>query len=514
MGRVLTNNTTLAYGLQGDIGDTIVVGDDWFLLEPNTIADFGATLTTVPRSPISKNRQRRKGVTTDLDSAAGFDGDLTISHFNDFIQAFMFAISTLSQTSRIPTNITTGVITFPAITNGDEDFFLGTGTVTSLVHGRGFSNAANNTLFELDAASSTTDITATGAGLVDETPPTNAQIELAGARPATTSDLSIVVTPAVPGVSGATAVLTSASDITDFSVLGLTVGQFIHIGGETSATQFTTCIGYARVRIIGTDTLTLDKLDSTVVNDTGSGDDVDLLFGRFTRNVPVDDATYYKEQYIMFEMTFPGLDNPTADMYQYSRDNLANTMAFNLPLSDKATITFAFIGTDTDDPVDTQKTGAVTPITPNQTGAFSTTADIARLQATTVFEDDLSTDFKSLTITLNNNVSAEKVIGNLGARFMNTGNFEVDLQSQLLFTNADVVTAIRNNDAVTMDWRLSNADGVIYTDIPNMTFGDGSREFPVNETVLINITGEAYGDDSSPFTYSAGVSQFPVGPST
>ena len=85
MGRVLTNNTTLSYAVEETLG-VLPGSPTWFILEPNSIGTYGATITTVARSPVSQNRQRRKGTVTDLDSAVEWEGDLTLSHFVDFIQ--------------------------------------------------------------------------------------------------------------------------------------------------------------------------------------------------------------------------------------------------------------------------------------------------------------------------------------------------------------------------------------------------------------------------------------------
>ncbi len=513
MARVLTNNTTLAFGLQPAQG---IDPTQFTLLEPNAITEFGATITTVARSPISKGRQLRKGLVTDLDSTAAFDSDLTGSSFKAFNESFIFSTSVNADLDFNPSAVTATGYTVPALTAAQAGKLLFTaGGPISLIFSRAFSTAVNNGLKALTVNPATSATELAVAGLtIEAVPPTNAETEIGGIRPEI-GDLAIVVTAAVAGVSPATAVLSSgnnaATNNIDFTVLGLTVGQFVHVGGVLAGNQFSAGAGYARITAIAAGQLDLDKLDTALTTDPGAGEIVDLLFGRFTRNVDVDAADFI-EQFLMFEATFDKLDNPAADMFQYSKDNLANTMAVNLPLTDKATITFGFIGTDTDNPTATQKTGALTPISPNQTGGFSTTADTARLQVTSIIEEALSTDFKSLTLTLTNNASAEKVLSQLGAKFMNTGNFEANLEAQLLFTNADVVSAIRDNDTVALDFRVNNDDGAIYFDIPNMALGDGSREFPVNETVLINISGQAFGDPASIFTYSLGVSQFPIVP--
>ena len=74
-------------------------------------------------------------------------------------------------------------------------------------------------------------------------------------------------------------------------------------------------------------------------------------------------------------------------------------------------------------------------MTPAETAAFNTTADIARLRITDV--DELRNHNRlqeSLTLNLSNNVSPEKVVGQLGAKYVNFGNFEVGLEAQLIFS--------------------------------------------------------------------------------
>ncbi|RUQ78142.1 hypothetical protein ELZ22_17345, partial [Brucella abortus] len=101
-------------------------------------------------------------------------------------------------------------------------------------------------------------------------------------------------------------------------------------------------------------------------------------------------------------------------------------------------------------------------------------------------------------------------IGRLGAAFMNTGNFEVNVEAQVLFTNGDVVAAIRENETVALDFILKNEDGAIAVDIPSMTLGGGGRDFPVNESVLLNSTGMAFKDAT--LETSIGVSLFAIVP--
>lgn len=494
MSRSLTNKFSLSYAIEASLG---VAGTSWFLLEPNTISTFGATITTVPRDPISKTRQRKKGAVTDLDSAVEIEADLTMSHLTDFIEAFFFVTAVNADMVFNPSAVTGTGYTVPAITAAQSPKL----ETYTLMFARGFTTAANNglKLVNADIATSATEITVTGL-TVEASPPANAELEYAGVR-AATSDLAITVT------SGVATLVSSAT--LNFTVLGLTVGQFIHVGGLLTANQFSAGAGFGRITSITATTLLLDKLDSTIATDPGTGDTVDLLFGRFMRNVDVDDSEFL-ERTFTFEGAFADLDSVGTDEFEYAKGNFCNTMAFNLPLTDKATITFGFVGTDTDVPTTTRKTGASTAKSPNKTAAFNTSSDIARLRITNVDETGLTTDFKSLTLTINNNVTPEKVLATLGAKFINTGNFDIDIEAQLLFTEGDVVAAIRNNTTVTMDFQVNNDDGAIYFDIPSMTLGGGGKDFPVDESILINTTAQAF-EDTTLLT-SLGASLFAVVP--
>lgn len=517
MGRVLTNNVGLSYNIETAVG---TAGTVWFLLEPNAINTFGATISTVARSPISPDRQRRKGTVTDLDSAVEFEADLTLSSFLDFIEGFCFVTGTNSDATISVSNVdgTNDEYDVAALsaTVADKLEFATTEYAT-MIYARGFTNSANNGLKQLDAdvATSATAVGVTDTALVDEaSPPANAQIELAGLRFLNAStDITVAF-------SGTSLTITEGGTIGawDWANFPLTVGQVIFIGSADSSGNVQNALqdsaaddtfGYARITSITTNVLTCDKVDTTLqVASPTSDTTLDIMFGNFIRNVAVTSSEYL-ERTFHFEAEYDNLDTGGGDEYQYAKGNYCNTVTFDLPLTDKATATFGFIGTDTDDPVvaASRKSGASSATDPVATDAYNTTNDIARLRVTDTDESGLSTDFKSLSLTLNNNVSPEKVLGTLGAAFVNTGNFDVDLEAQLVFTNGEVIDRIRANTTVTMDFVINNDDGAIAVDIPAMTLGDGSREFPVNESVLINLTCTAFKDPT--LDTSIGVSTFP-----
>lgn len=526
MAQVLTNNTTLAYAIESSPG-VLPGSPTWKTLEPNNIGKYGAEITTVARNPISALRQRRKGTVVDLDAASEHDADLTIASLVDFAEGFLYAAATNADLTFVGRSVNGTGFIIPAATAAQAAKLQFTsGGPISLVFAAGYQNAANNGMKPLTADTGLAGTALAFSGAVVETAPTNAEVSIAGIR-AEAGDLAF-------SRSGDIGTLTSgngaSSNPINFTTLGLTVGQWVHIGGLLAANQFAGAssvksLGYARIRAIAAGSLTLDKLDSRLINSDGTstgagGTEIptDLLFGRFIRNVPVTSSEFLRRTY-QFEAGYDQLyetDPPTPvanpDGFEYVKGNYANEMTWEMPLTDKSTITFAFIALNTDDLVDNsgRKTNAATPIAPLQTGAFNTSADFARLRIADVDATGLTSDFKDMTVTVANGVTPEKVLGRLGARYVNLGNFELDVETEALFTSPLVVARIKANTTATMDWILRNDDGAIVADVPSCTIGNGAKSFPLNESVRIALEVQAHAD--SFFGTSFSLSLFPATP--
>lgn len=387
------------------------------------------------------------------------------------------------------------------------DIVLGTTSITfnsysppaasTLVFARGFATAANNGLKTVAAGSTSTNIRVNGLTAETVAATENATVEIAGYSTAA-GDLDV----------NASGNLTSTS--LDFRTLGLSVGQFIWVGGDAALNKFSNAAnsGLARVTAIAQNLLTLDKKTQAFVTEANTTQEVHIYFGRFVKNVQRSNYLY-SEQSFQFEAAYPNLISGSTG-FEYSKGNYCNQMTITLPLTDKATVEFGFIGTDTPAPSTTRATNASSPRKVVRRDAFNTTPDVLRLRVTEVDETGITTDFKNATIIFNNNVSPEKVIGTLGARYMNTGNFEVNIDTSVLFTSEGVLAAIRANDTVTMEIALKNEDGGLVLDVPAMTMGGGGKEMPVNESVQLQSTGEAF--EHSTLGTSIGVSVFPYLP--
>lgn len=512
MGRVLTNQVSLAYAIEQTLG-VLPGSPTWKRVEPNDISTFGATITKVARDPISPDRQRRKGTTTDLDSAVEYEADTTQDSVKDFIEGFMFASARYpfaggAQQPPVQSGAAFQNLSAVAATPGYAHDALASGfpyDVGTLVFARGFSNdVANNAsgaLQEVDAAGSTTSTPIVGGAQVNETPgnQANAQLEIGGRR------------GAISDITWTQATLTIGSTVLDFTTLGLNLGQLLHLGGLTSANQFAGGVLFGRIRSISANAIVLDKVTGTLTaDDTGAGLRIDILFGCWIRNVPVDDPDFLERSY-QFELGLPNLQVPgPGDEFQYSLGNQANLLTVAAPLTDKSTLTPAFVGLDTPNPTTTRAAGAATPVLPVETVAYNTSSNIGRLRIQEEDGTEITQCFTDLTMTLNNQITPQKCLGTLGAVFLNNGNLLVDFDATVLLTDSRLQSAVRDNRTMSFDLLLQNDDGGVNLDIPSLTLGDGALELPRNESVTISEAGEAFGDPS--LGYTASWSLFPALP--
>lgn len=360
MARVSTTKTGISYAIESALG--VIPTADWRKLEPNTFSRFGANVTTTARTPISLQRDRRKGTITDQDSGVEIEGDLTLSHIRDFTEGFAMADATNSDLILKVTavNATNSFTLASALTATQAGKTISTAKVASLFYLRGV-NSANGGLRSLNtqpaAASANLML---GSDSSAQTNLRNAQAEIAGVRGlANQRAFTWDWDPAT-----LTATLRNAATGTfNWNALGLSVGQYIHIGsldGTTVTNAFRNVssndmYGLARIKSVNGLNLVCDKVDPKLQFDHTMQilTTVDILFGQFIRTVSIADAAFLEQSY-SFEQILPDLGGIGTDMYEYSRGNYCNQMSFNIPLADKATVTFGFEGTTTDRPTRTR----------------------------------------------------------------------------------------------------------------------------------------------------------------
>lgn len=471
--KIDSNVTGLRYCVETALG---TAGTTWVPLDPNSYNDFGGSFTKVARAPINTKRSRFKGVLTDLDAAGGFNIDMTQTNIQDLMPGFMFA--PFSEKAKLfPTAVTAGTHYTVASSTGI--------LANDLVFASGFGIAGNN---GLKLVTSVTGTTVVCSGLTAEaSPPAGASIVRVGHQFAS-ADATITA-------SGTLATLgATAKNLTQ---LGLVPGEFIHIGGDAAITQFANAanLGFARVRSVTATAVTLDKAEQTLVTDTGSGKTIQIFFGRVLKNL--DGSNIVRTSY-QLERTLGAPDDaqPTQIQSEYLVGAVPNELTMVIDTADKVNMDMGFmaINYETRTGVTGVKAGTRPALTSGK--AFNTSSHFARIKMALVSQTAVAPTAlfgytTEIRLTINNNLSAAKAIGTLGAFEMTAGTFEVGGNVTAYFQDVTAIDALRNNSDVTFDIIAVKDNSGFAIDVPLVSLGDGRLNVELNTPITLPLSLEA-----------------------
>lgn len=468
-------------GEQGFAGTAV-----WQELDPNSYSDFGGQTTTVARNPINRSRQNQKGTITDLDASGAYNADFTQTQATlKSLQNFFFAAQRAKPTTA-PLNSAATVIT--EVDAADGFAIAGADTLGfepgHLVLVRDFADGRNNGLKTVAT------VTADGIDVAetvyaDAAPNAWASVKVVGFEFA--AGTASLVLP----VGGMPQLVISGGSFLD---MGLIPGEWIFIGGDLAANRFETSTGFARVKSISATVLTLDKVHFAAVADAGAGKSLRIFFGDVIKNESDPDLIRQRTQ--QFRRTL-GRD---ADGIQseYLVGAQANQLTLNLPSANKLTADLTYVAMD--NPLRTGlegvKPGLQVDLQKN-VGAFNSSSDFSRIKVGRISEvnaniEPLVSFFTDGTLTVNNNVTALKALGTLGAFALNAGNFVVGGTLNGYFSTVDAVRAVRNNDTVTLDIILVKENAGVIWDIPAMSLGGGRVAVEQDQAVKIPLENMAY----------------------
>jgi len=488
--KIDSNITGLAYAEEAALG--LLPGEGglsgtpvWRRLQPNSYSDFGGEIITVAPNPINPSRQRRKGVTTDLNASGGFNHNLTYENLTNLMQGVFFA-STRKQGEEIVTAVDLD------LANPDEYEVASTAgfIVGNLIIGKNFANSANNSLNVVSAVTSNTSVEVVTGQLTNEaSPPANAMIKVVGFQFAD-ADAEINVTGNLP-------ILTSTA-VTDLTTLGIVPGQWVYIGGDVSANTFTAAAnnGFKRVRSVTATAITFDKSDMAMVADAGvSGKLIRMFYGDVLRN---ETGALIRRRTYNIERTLGAPDDaqPSQIQSEVLLGAVPNEMSLNIPQADLASIDFTFLATDNE-----QRNGVTGP---KQTGVidsasateYNTSSDVGRIRLGTVSSVDeapsaLFAYVTEATISINNNVTPNKAVGTLGAFDMTAGTFEVSGELTAYFSNVAATQAVRTNADVTLDISFVKDNTAMIFDLPLISLGDGRLNVEIDAPITLPLSTDA-----------------------
>lgn len=479
--KIDSNITGLAFAEESILGS--LPGEDgepgtpvWNQLNPNSYSDFGGEIITVAPNPINPSRQRRKGVTTDLNASGGINHNLTFANLSNIMQGVMFA-SVREKGYEEPTAVTAALFEV-AETAG---FLVG-----SLFKGQGFSEADNNGLHVSTAVVADVSVAAATTA-AEAAPPTSANIRVVGFEGAA-GDIDVVGGAVFP---------TLTSTLLDFTTLGLVVGQWVFVGGDLAANKFVAAAnnGFKRVRSIAAGILTFDKSDAAMTTEASTTETIQLFFGDVIRN---ESGTLITRRSYNVEriLGVPDSDAPAEIQSEVLIGAVPSEMVLNIPSADLLNIDLSFVATDNE-----QRLGSVGPkqtgiVQPWAAKEYNTSSDIRRIRLSTISETDpaplpLFAFVMEATININNNISPNKAVGVLGAFDVTAGTFAVSGSLKAYFADIAAVAAVRANSDVTLDMTFVRDNQGIVFDFPLISLGDGRLTVEVDQPITLPLNTDA-----------------------
>lgn len=480
--KIDSNVTGLAYAVEASL-KTLPGSPVWYELEPNSYSDFGGELSNVARAPINPSRQRKKGKIVDLDASGRFNTDITRSNMTRLLQGFFFA-DAREKFATQPLNGTAVPIT--SVDGTLEDYKAAAGldgaVVGSLIKASGFGESANNGL------KTVTTVTATAItvseDIVDEAaPPSAAKLETVGFQGAA-GDLDLTV-------SASSIVLESTA--LDFTTLGLTVGEWVFVGGDATGNKFVNNEpGYARISSIAANALGFDDTTFTASTETGTGLEIQLFFGTVIRNEK--DPALIKRRSFNIERQLGQDANGTQS--EYLEGAISNEFTLNIPQADKLNADLSFVAMDNTQRDGTQGLKAGDRVSARAEDAFNTSSDIYRIKMNVVDPATLNPTalfgyVSEASIAINNNVTPNKAVAVLGAFDATAGDFEVSGSVTAYFSEVAAVKAVRNNSDVALNFiAAQNNTGFVY-DIPLLALGGGRLNVEKDAPITIPVDTNA-----------------------
>lgn len=476
----------------------------WLPTEVNSYGDAAAKFTKVARSPIDSDRQRKKGVTTDLDANFSMTSDFTSYNLQQFLPGMFYADYRVKQELGGAGQIVS--------VNGSNQFTAAGGLtvfpVGALIVLRLGTQAAGNSNRVLRVTVSTATLLTVNETITAETLPTTAKLVQVGVRTAA-GDLDIDASGILPKLT---------STALNFVTLGITAGEWVWIGGDAALTFFPTnpvnnCL--ARVRAVTATALTLDKCSKgSLITESQAGSTIELYVGRFLKN---EQIALIKRRTYQVERQLGASDDasPTQIQSEYFTGGIINEMTLNY--AQAAIMTFDMKLVCADQELRTGVTGVKAGTRPavENADAHNTSSDLKRVRLAKVVSGSVAPTalfafIPELTLNFSNNVEPLKALTVLGSFEASAGDFVVTGSCSGFFNDIATISAIRNNDTCTLDvYSYKNGQGIV-VDLPLVTLGDGSIKLEKDKSQMVPLTLEcASGEEvDSGLDFTCGITQF------
>jgi hypothetical protein len=435
-----------------------------------TAIDLAGKPNTKISEEIRDDRQISDQILVGQSTDGGFEAELSFGAFDGLLEAVMFG-SWAEKSARI--NLSAGgALTSVTAATGTVALVSGAAVAAGhLVRLSGFGQSANNGLFRAGAGSSATALVSTGAGLVNEAaPPVGAALKVVGFQGAA-GDLKAAVGPNR---------LTSA--VLDFTTLGLSVGEWVKIGGGAAVNRISVagCNGWARIGAIAANALTLDIAPAgfAVANETTSI--VQVWIGDLLRN-GVTRRSFTAEE------SFLGQATPT---HLYHRGLTPASVKIDVAANDVVKTEFRFIGRSSTDQ-DQRLTGA-SSLAATTAEVLNSASNVGRLAegGAPVSGPNFVTGF---SLSIDNNLRPLAAVGSLGAVRAGVGRSAVTGRLSTYFGSRALLAKLLSNQASSYDLILTDSLGrSLLIDLPMLKFSSGAPQVSAaDRDVMLDLDFQA-----------------------
>ncbi len=287
------------------------------------------------------------------------------------------------------------------------------------------------------------------------------------------------------------------SAATDLTTLGLTPGEWIFVGGDSSGLAFdTNGTGYARVKSIAATNVEFSETTFTAATDAGTGKTIQIFFGIVIRNEK-DPSLIVRRSYQIERQLGEDDDGTQAE---YLLGSIPNEFTLNIPQADKMNADLTFISMDNEFVTGTEGIKDGSRIAIPGEAAYNTSSDIYRLRMNIVDPTALNNAslfgyVTEMTLAINNNVSPSKAVAVLGAFDATAGDFEVSGSVTAYFTTVAAVRAVRNNADVSLNLIAAQDNAGVAFDVPLVSLGGGRLNVEKDAAIMLPL--EAAGAENA-----------------
>ncbi len=335
-----------------------------------------------------------------------------------------------------------------------------------LVRATGFTNSANNQIFKVVSSTGTTVVGSSLSLTAETAPPAGAELQVVGFQGAS-GDLVAVT-------SGGNALI---STTLDFTTLGLTVGEWVKVGGTAAGDKLATAADndWCRISVIAAHRLSFDIVPAGWVADAGTGKTLKVWIGDYIRNGTTEHFYTIERQFqdiTQYEL-LTGIEMSQLD-FTFDAQSILKASAKVMGFS------ASFSGS---------RASGATDVAAPTTTPLNTSSNIGRIAENGAA---LSTPnyVMAAGISINNNLRLRQAIGSLTPIGIGSGEFGLTGHVNTYFGDATLANKLLNNTATSLDLRAKGPSNEIFLfDLPRVKYSAGAPAVPgKNVDVMLDLS--------------------------